>query len=93
MKALIKKYPDNCRKKSQEEVMLEPFPECVQADINDYLDNYHYALCENVPNNPVELYDIDQRMNVNNYRIESYSYKPSEDEEAITRYRAIWIWN
>ena len=87
MKALIKKYPTNADAEYQSEVMLEPWSECVVRDIDDYLDNYHYAPCENVPEHPIEILDIDQRTNVNNYKVEAYNH------EGRVRYRATWVWS
>lgn len=87
MKALIRKYPVNTDAEYKSEVILEPWPECIAKDIDDWLDNYHYALCENVPEHPIELLEIDQRTNVNNYRVEAYDHK------GRARYRAVWAWS
>lgn len=87
MRALIKKHPINADEESKSEVMFEPWPKCVSQDLDDFLDNYHYALCENVPEHPIELLEIDQRTNVNNYKVEAY------DHEGRVRYRATWAWS
>ena len=75
-----------------DDVMLEPYPECVQRDIDDWLDNYHYALCEYVPPEPVMVGGKDARYDTEHYTVTSYII-PGDPEEGIpdkTRYTAIW---
>lgn len=46
-----------------------------------------YAICENVPDHAIMFLDIDQRTNINNYRVEAY------DDKGRTKYRATWMWS
>lgn len=88
MKALIKKHPINCASEENNEVWLYPWRNADEQGRPYTLEGYKYALCENVPDEPVG--EDDARMNIDNYTVEEHIEEiPSEDGEGTTT-RKYW---
>lgn len=90
MKAIVRRYPINAERPSQNEVYLEPtwldwwdkdgMPLC------DGVGAYTYALCTDVPN------DIDQsEVTADDFEIVPYEVTNEDEETKITRYKAHYI--
>ena len=94
MKALIRKSPINCYEWQSETVMLEPFPQGTDEIGRPYtLEGYRYALCTNVPDEPVLSGEDDLRLDASRYDVSEHEETvPGEHAETITRkyWTATW---
>ena len=86
MKALIRKQGLNGYEWEQDTVMLYPWPNGDDQGRPYTLEGYRYALCIDVPDEPVMVEDDDLRLNANYYKITSVQV---EDEEGIEH--TLWI--
>lgn len=90
MKALIRKYPTNANSEENNEVWLEPWRNADEQGRPYTLEGYRYALCENVPDEPIGEED-DARLDINNYTVTEHTEEiPSEDPEGGTTTRKYW---
>ena len=90
MRALVRKYPTNASNHHEEEVWLEDtWHEHWEGFLNE---NMHYALCENVPDEPVYGDDPehDIRTDVASYEVTEHTREvpagesATEGEEPVT---------
>lgn len=87
MKALIRKYPINAVSEENNEVWLAPWRNADEQGRPYTLEGYRYALCTNVPDEPIGEED-DARMDIANYTVEEHTEEvPSEDGEGTTTRR------
>lgn len=98
MKALIRRHGYTPTKESQNEVYLEPWLDWIDPTTGDPLTNesYAYALCENVPNEPVpDSEGNDIRLDVTKYDISEHTKQIEEEGETRTvkYWTAVWIGN
>ena len=81
MKALIRKYPTNAVSTENNEVWLEPWHNADEQGRPYTLEGYRYALCTNVPDEPVGD-ENDDRLNLDRYEVIEHTKEvPSEDPE------------
>ena len=88
MKALIRKSGFTPTKPAQDEIYLQPWLDWIDPETGKELadENYRYALCTNVPDEPdLDGNGNDRRMDLNNYVVEEHTEETESDEGHITR--------
>ena len=80
MRALVRKYPTNASNHFEEEVWLEDtWQEHWEGFLNE---NMHYALCENVPDEPIidEATQADLRLDLSRYEVTEHTREVESDQ-------------
>ena len=91
MKALIRKHGYTPTKESQDEVYLQPWLDWISEDGRELTDEcYCYALCEEVPDDPVYVDGQDARLNLDNYEVTEHEKEVPGDEPETTRTVKYW---
>ena len=95
MKALIRKSGSTPTKPSQDEIYLQPWLDWIDPETGKELadENYCYALCTNVPDQPdLDADGNDRRMSLDNYDVVEHTREePIEGgEEGAVRTVRYW---